>query len=134
MLFYGLPVEQLQSFRERVNAVTPDDIERVARYLPAARSAVDRAGRQRRGVSFRSCAASASARSKSIEMDDLDLMAADFKRAGATGTQPAAVAAAPGPARDDRRRAARLSAAPTRRRRVIAPRDGPSARGSCSTR
>ena len=32
VLFYGLPVEQLQSFRDRVNAVRPDDIERVARY------------------------------------------------------------------------------------------------------
>src|SRR5207344_41591 len=34
VLFYGLPVEELQSFRDRVNAVTPDDIERVSRaYL-----------------------------------------------------------------------------------------------------
>ena len=34
VLFYGLPIEELQSFRERVNAVTADDIERVARsYL-----------------------------------------------------------------------------------------------------
>ncbi len=32
VLFYGLPVEQLQSFRERVNAVTVDDVERVARF------------------------------------------------------------------------------------------------------
>ena len=32
-LFYGLPLEQLQTFRERVNAVTVDDIQRVARDL-----------------------------------------------------------------------------------------------------
>ena len=32
VLFYGLPVEELQTFRERVNAVTVDDIERVARF------------------------------------------------------------------------------------------------------
>src|SRR5262245_54183298 len=32
VLFYGLPVEQLQSFRERVNAIRADDIERVARF------------------------------------------------------------------------------------------------------
>ncbi len=32
VLFYGLPVEQLQSFRERVNAVTADDVERVSRF------------------------------------------------------------------------------------------------------
>ena len=50
VLFYGLPIEQLQTFRERVNAVTVDDIERVARSLPQARSPVDRARRQRRGV------------------------------------------------------------------------------------
>ena len=49
-LFYGLPLEQLQTFRERVNAVTVDDIQRVARDLPAARSPVGRARRQRGGV------------------------------------------------------------------------------------
>ena len=32
-LFYGLPLEQLQTFRERVNAVTVDDIQRVSRDL-----------------------------------------------------------------------------------------------------
>jgi len=32
VLFYGLPVEQLQSFRDMVNAVKTDDIERVAKY------------------------------------------------------------------------------------------------------
>ena len=34
VMFFGLPLEQLQTFRERVNRVTVDDIERVARvYL-----------------------------------------------------------------------------------------------------
>ena len=73
VLFYGLPVEQLQTFRERVNAVTADDIQRVARYVPAAGSAVDCAGRQRGGVS----AAAGGARLRhfeTIELDDLDLM------------------------------------------------------------
>ena len=33
-MFYGLDLNELQTFRERVNAVTPDDIQRVAReYL-----------------------------------------------------------------------------------------------------
>ena len=50
VLFYGLPVEQLQSYRERVNAVRTDDIERVARYYLPARPSVDRAGRQCLGV------------------------------------------------------------------------------------
>ncbi len=30
-LFYGLPLKELETFRERVNAITPDDIERVTR-------------------------------------------------------------------------------------------------------
>ena len=30
-VFYGLPLSELQTFRERVNAVTVDDIQRVAR-------------------------------------------------------------------------------------------------------
>ena len=34
ILFFGLPIQELQSFRSRVNAVTPDDVQRVARsYL-----------------------------------------------------------------------------------------------------
>src|SRR6476620_9985280 len=31
VLFYGLPLDQLQTFRERVNAVTVDDVQRVAK-------------------------------------------------------------------------------------------------------
>src|SRR5262249_10938838 len=30
-LLYGLPLDELQNIRERVNAVTPDDIQRVAK-------------------------------------------------------------------------------------------------------
>ena len=41
VVFYGLPIEDLQSFRERVNAVTVDDIQRVARaYLQPDRLSV----------------------------------------------------------------------------------------------
>ena len=32
VLFYGLPLEQLQTFRDRVNAITVDDIQRVSRF------------------------------------------------------------------------------------------------------
>src|SRR5262249_56939671 len=40
-LFYGLPLDELQNFRERVNAVTPDDIQRVAKlYLRPDRLSV----------------------------------------------------------------------------------------------
>ena len=49
-VFYELPVEEIATFRERVQAVTPDDIQRVARELHPAGPPVDRAGRQRQGV------------------------------------------------------------------------------------
>ena len=81
VLFYGLPVEQLQTFRARVNAVTPDDIERAARtYLKPDRLAVVLVGNaqafvsQLKGLGFTTY--------EVIEMNNLDLMAADFKRAG----------------------------------------------------
>jgi len=82
VLFYGLPVEQLQTFRSRVNAVTPDDIERAARnYLKPDRLSVVLVGnasvfvQQLRGLGFNNY--------EVIEMNNLDLMAADFKRGGA---------------------------------------------------
>jgi zinc protease len=81
VLFYGLPVEQLQTFRSRVNAVTPDDIERAARtYLRPDRLAVVLVGnaqafvQQLKGLGFTNY--------EVIEMNNLDLMAADFKRGG----------------------------------------------------
>ena len=51
VLFYGLPVEQLQSFRDLVNAVRHRRHRACRAVLPAARSAVDCARRQRRGIS-----------------------------------------------------------------------------------
>ncbi len=79
VLFYGLPVEQLQSFRDRVNAVTPQDIERVARfYLMPDRLSIVLVGNaaafaaQLRGIGFGSF--------ETIEMNNLDLTSADFKR------------------------------------------------------
>ena len=81
VLFYGLPVDQLQTFRSRVNAVRPDDIERVARfYLKPDRLSVVLVGNasafvsQLRGLGFNNY--------EVVEMGDLDLMAADFKRPG----------------------------------------------------
>jgi zinc protease len=81
VLFYGLPVEQLENFRERVNAVRPDDVERVARYyLRPDRLSIVLVGNasaflsQLRGLGFTSV--------EVIDMDDLDLMAADFRKPG----------------------------------------------------
>jgi hypothetical protein len=80
VLFYGLPLEHLQNFRERVNAVTVDDIQRVARALlrPDRLSIVlvgnaSAFSSQLRGVGFDTF--------ETVELGDLDLMAANFKRA-----------------------------------------------------
>jgi zinc protease len=81
VLFYGLPIEQLESFRERVNAVRTDDIERVARgFLRPDRLSIVLVGNaaafssQLRGVGFNNF--------EVVEMSELDLNAVDFKRAG----------------------------------------------------
>jgi hypothetical protein len=85
-LFYGLPVEELQNFRERVNAVTVDDIQRVAqKYLRPDRLSVVLVGNaaaftsQLQGVGFASY--------ETVEIADLDLTAANFKRGGARAAE-----------------------------------------------
>jgi len=81
VMFYGLPIEQLQNFRDRVNAVTVDDIQRVARlYLKPDRLSVALVGNagafadQLKGVGFGSF--------ETVEIGNLDLSAVDFKSAG----------------------------------------------------
>jgi zinc protease len=78
-LFYGLPLSELQNFRERVNAVTPDDIQRVAKaLLRPDRLSVVLVGNlaafasQLRGVGFTTF--------ETVEIADLDLTSASFKR------------------------------------------------------
>ena len=79
VLFYGLPVEQLDSFRQRVNAVSVDDIARVARsYLKPDRLSIVLVGNaaafepQLRRIGFGTY--------EIIDMANLDLTAVDFKR------------------------------------------------------
>ena len=102
VVFYGLPVEQLQTFRERVNAVQADDIERVAGYyLQPDRLAIVLVGNatafvpQLRGLGFRNVDV--------IREDELDVMASDLRtprgsnRSGSTpssGLQPSPGASA----------------------------------------
>jgi zinc protease len=84
VMFYGLPIEQLQNFRDRVNAVTVDDIQRVARlYLKPDRLSVVLVGNaaaftdQLKGIGFGSF--------ETVEIGSLDLTAVDFKAGGAAG-------------------------------------------------
>ena len=84
VLFYGLPVEQLQSFRERVNAVTTDEVQRVSRvYLRPDRLSIVLVGNseafipQLKKLGFTSF--------EIVQMNDLDLTTTDFKRAGGAG-------------------------------------------------
>ena len=87
-VFYGLPLDQLQTLRERVNAVTVDDIQRVARaFLRPDRLSVVLVGNaaafegQLRGVGF--------ATYETVELPDLDLMAASLKRCRDAGRRRA---------------------------------------------
>src|SRR5205807_5593020 len=86
VLFYELPLEQLQNFRDRVNAVTVDDVQRVARaYLKPDRLSVVLVGNaaafesQLGGVGF--------GRFERIELGNLDLTTADLKRDGTRSGQ-----------------------------------------------
>jgi zinc protease len=77
-VFYGLDLNDLQTFRERVNAVTPDDIQRVARlYLHPDKLSIVLVGdasvfvKQLPGAGFQQF--------ERIPLADLDLTAADFR-------------------------------------------------------
>ncbi|MDR1989523.1 MAG: insulinase family protein, partial [Acidobacteriaceae bacterium] len=90
MLVYGLPIEYLKTFRDRVNAVTADDIERVARvYLRPDRLSIVLVGNaaafttQLRRLGFSNV--------ETLEMSDLDLMSPSLKRQpGTASVRPAA--------------------------------------------
>jgi zinc protease len=78
-VFYGLPLDQLQTYRDRVNAVTPADIERVARfYLKPGDVSVVLVGNasafasQLRGVGF--------GQFETVDLDKLDLLKPNLKR------------------------------------------------------
>jgi zinc protease len=78
VVFFGLPIEQLQTFRDRVNAVTVDDVQRVARlYLKPDRLSVVLVGdasaftSQLQGVGFPTF--------ETVDIASLDLTAVDFK-------------------------------------------------------
>lgn len=79
-IFYDLPLEDLQTYRQRVNAVTAEDIQRVAKlYLKPDRLSVVLVGNaaafssQLRGVGF--------GRFETVNLNELDLTTVDFRRA-----------------------------------------------------
>lgn len=79
VLFYELPLSDIPTYRERVNAITPDDVQRVARqYLRPDRLSVVLVGNaaafagQLAGLGFESY--------EQIELHELDLTSADFRR------------------------------------------------------
>ncbi len=131
-VFYDLPLNELQDYRERVQAVTPDDVQRVARlYLKPDRLSVVLVGNvsvfgmQLKGVGFASY--------EVVQLGDLDLMRVDFRRPARAGVsapqptggapraaltrRPAATAYAPSVA--DATAQASLSTVETRAREVI---------------
>jgi zinc protease len=80
VVFYGLPLEDLQNFRDRVNAVTVDDIQRVARtYLKPDRLSIVLVGdaqafsTQLKGIGL--------PQFETVDADNLDLTALNFQRA-----------------------------------------------------
>lgn len=80
-VFFELPLKEMETFRERVQAVTPDDIQRVARqYLHPDRLSIVLVGNasgfvpQLRGVGL--------GEPEVIPIDQLDLMAASLKTEG----------------------------------------------------
>jgi zinc protease len=98
VLFYGLPVDQLESFRQRVNGVTVNEVERVSRYyLRPDRLSIVLVGNaaafegQLRRLGFDKV--------ERIEMSDLDLTRPDLRkpprqgRADVPGSLPAAAGA-----------------------------------------
>ena len=132
VLFYGLPIEELQSFRQRVNAVTPDDIERVARfYLRPDRLSIVLVGNastftsQLPRVGFGTF--------ETIESANLDLTAVDFKRAPRAGRAEGAGRAgeagrAGGAGEVVAQNFRRSGSASYQQRGAIVPEDGPGAR------
>jgi zinc protease len=79
VLFYGLPKGEIETYRDRVNAITPSDIQRVARqYLHPDRLSVVLVGNaaaftgQLAGVGFD--------RFEQVELPQLDLSSVTFQR------------------------------------------------------
>jgi zinc protease len=92
-VFYDLPLEQIPTYRERVQAVTPDDVQRVAReFVHPDRLSVVLVGNaagflsQLKALGFTEY--------EVIPIAEVDLMAASLRREARTGSAAGAAAAA----------------------------------------
>jgi len=102
-VFFGLNMNELQTYRERVNAVTVDDVQRAARnYLRPDRLTIVLVGdasafvKQLPGAGFD--------KFEVVPLSELDLSAPDLRRKAAPtrgGYQPASYIAAPAPLKDE---------------------------------
>jgi zinc protease len=97
VLFYELPLSEIETYRERVNAVTPDDIQRVARqYLRPDLLSVVLVGNasvfapRLKGIGFDSF--------EIVELSELDLTVADFRRGAPAAPAPVGLLLRPPPA------------------------------------
>jgi zinc protease len=114
-VFYGLDLDELETFRERVNAITVDDIQRVAKtYLHPDRLSIVLVGdanvfaKQLAGVGFDQY--------ERIAINDLDLTSPDLRRRGRPvpgGIEPIAYRGGP---TFTRPRALQATAAPAKER------------------
>ena len=78
-VFYDLSLDELRTYRQRANAVTPDDVLRVARtYIQPDRLSIVLVGN---AAAFKDQLAKAGfGKYELIGLNELDLTAADFKR------------------------------------------------------
>ena len=84
VVFYELPVEEIGTFRERVQRVTPDDIQRLARqYVRPAHLSIVLVGNASAFVSQLKQAGFSEF--EIIPIDELDLMSASLRREGRRG-------------------------------------------------
>jgi zinc protease len=87
VVFYGLPLDELQNFRDRVNVVTADDIQRVARtYFKPDRLSIVLVGNASAFVS--QLPGVGLPQFEVIDLADLDLTAANLRRSRSGAAAP----------------------------------------------
>jgi zinc protease len=86
-LFYGLPLEELQTYRERVSAVTVDDVQRVSRaFLRPDRLSIVLVGNAAAFVDELKTLGFGEI--ERVSLAELDVTAADFRRSGTPAARP----------------------------------------------